>query len=60
MNCCVLGFIGSQDGFGARDRSLEHQVVEHQVEEVDRVLTDPSASEPLLLPAIGEPQGEAQ
>lgn len=30
-----------QDGFGARDRSLEHQVVEHQVEEKDSVLTDP-------------------
>lgn len=48
-----------QDGFGAWDRSLEHQVVEHQVEEKDSVLTDPSASEPLLLPAT-ELQGEAQ
>lgn len=56
MNCHVSGFIDSQDGFGARDRSLEHQVVENQVEGVDRVLTDPLASEP----AIGEPQGEAQ
>lgn len=59
MNFYVPGYIDSQDGFGAWDRSLEHQVVEHQVEEKDSVLTDPSASEPLLLPAI-ELQGEAQ
>lgn len=59
MNFYVPGCIDPQDGFGARDRGLEHQAVEHQAEEMDSVLTDPSASEPSLLPAI-ELQEEAQ